>query len=122
MTPSVATAIEKDALCSVVGRSVLWTDVASAAVARVLRARHPLDYALIVQRAAAIMGSAIFLVIAPGTLAVYVPWYLTHWHFAPPLFPIARVLGVALIVGGLPFLLDWFAWFALWVVVTLYHV
>lgn len=75
--------------------------------------RHPLDYAPIVQRAAAIIGSAIFLVIAPGTLAVYVPWYLTHWHFAPPLFPIARVLGAALIVAGLPILLDSFARFAL---------
>jgi hypothetical protein len=49
----------------------------------------------IMQRAAAIIGSAIFLVIAPGTLAVYVPWYLTHWHFAPSPFPIARVLGAA---------------------------
>lgn len=65
------------------------------------------------QRAAAIIGSAIFLVIAPGTLAVYVPWYLTHWHFAPPVFPIARVLGAALIVAGLPILLDSFARFAL---------
>jgi protein-S-isoprenylcysteine O-methyltransferase Ste14 len=66
-----------------------------------------------VQRAAAIIGSAIFLVIAPGTLAVYVPWYLTHWNFAPTLFPIARVLGAALIVAGLPILLDSFARFAL---------
>ena len=65
------------------------------------------------QRAAAIIGSAIFLVIAPGTLAVFVPWYLTAWHFAPPLFPIARVLGAALIVAGLPILLDSFARFAL---------
>ena len=65
------------------------------------------------QRAAAIIGSAIFLVIAPGTLAVYVPWHLTHWYFAPPLFPIARVLGAALIVAGLPILLDSFARFAL---------
>lgn len=65
------------------------------------------------QRAAAIIGSAIFLVIAPGTLAVVVPWYLTHWHFAPPPFPIARVLGAALIVAGLPILLDSFARFAL---------
>jgi protein-S-isoprenylcysteine O-methyltransferase Ste14 len=66
-----------------------------------------------VQRAPAIIGSAIFLVIAPGTLAVYVPWYITHWHFASPLFPIARVLGAALIVAGLPILLDSFARFAL---------
>ena len=75
--------------------------------------RGGVEYAPIVQRAAAIIGSAIFLVIAPGTLAVYVPWYLTHWHFAPPLFPIARVLGAALIVAGLPILLDSFARFAL---------
>jgi protein-S-isoprenylcysteine O-methyltransferase Ste14 len=66
-----------------------------------------------VQRAAAIIGSAIFLVIAPGTLAVVIPWYLTHWQFAPPLFPMARELGVALIVAGLPILLDSFARFAL---------
>ncbi|MBA2962031.1 MULTISPECIES: methyltransferase [Ramlibacter] len=65
------------------------------------------------QRAAAIFGSAIFLVIAPGTLAGYIPWYLTHWQFAPALFPIARVLGAALVVAGLPILLDSFARFAL---------
>ena len=65
------------------------------------------------QRPAAIIGSAIFLVIAPGTLAVYVPWYLTHWDFAPALFPAARALGAALIVAGLPILLDSFARFAL---------
>ncbi len=64
------------------------------------------------QRAAAIIGSAIFLVVAPGTLAVYVPWYLTEWRFGPALFPIARVLGGALIVAGSAVLLDSFARFA----------
>jgi protein-S-isoprenylcysteine O-methyltransferase Ste14 len=66
-----------------------------------------------VQRAGAIIGTAIFLVIAPGTLALYIPWYLTRWHFASPLFPGARVLGAVLIVAGLPILLDSFARFAL---------
>jgi protein-S-isoprenylcysteine O-methyltransferase Ste14 len=66
-----------------------------------------------VQRAAATIGSAIFLIIAPGTLAVAIPWSLTHWHLAPPLFPIARALGAALIVAGLPILLDSFARFTL---------
>ncbi|MBV9891901.1 MAG: isoprenylcysteine carboxyl methyltransferase, partial [Rhizobacter sp.] len=65
------------------------------------------------KRAAAVVGSAIFLLIAPGTLAVCVPWVLTHWQFAPPLFPTARVAGGALIVAGLPVLLDSFARFAL---------
>lgn len=74
---------------------------------------RPFECAPIVQRAAAIIGSAIFLVIAPGTLAVVVPWTLTRWQFAPALFPIARGLGVALIAAGLPILLDSFARFAL---------
>src|SRR5262245_51279638 len=64
-------------------------------------------------RAAPIIGSAIFLVIAPGTVAVLLPWYFTHWHFAPALFPLARMLGVILIAAGLPVLLDSFARFAL---------
>ena len=65
------------------------------------------------RRAPAIIGSAIFLVIAPGTLAVYVPWYFTQWHFEPALFPIAPVIGGILIAAGLPILLDSFARFAL---------
>jgi protein-S-isoprenylcysteine O-methyltransferase Ste14 len=40
------------------------------------------------------------------------PWSLTHWHLALR-FPVARVLGAALIVAGLPILLDSFARFAL---------
>jgi protein-S-isoprenylcysteine O-methyltransferase Ste14 len=65
------------------------------------------------QRAAALLGSAIFLLIAPGTLAVYLPWYFTQWQFEPPLFPAAREFGGVLIVAGLPILLDSFARFAL---------
>ena len=65
------------------------------------------------RRTTALIGSAIFLVIAPGTLAVYLPWHFTHWHFDPALFPMARVIGGILIVAGLPILLDSFARFAL---------
>jgi protein-S-isoprenylcysteine O-methyltransferase Ste14 len=67
------------------------------------------------QRIGAVIGSAIFLVIAPGTLAVYVPWSLTHWHVAPPLlgFVAFRALGGIAIAAGLPMLLDSFARFAL---------
>src|SRR4029078_8179846 len=64
------------------------------------------------QRAAALLGSAIFLLIAPGTLAVYLPWYFTDWQVEPPLFPVARGLGAALIAAGLPILLDSFSRFA----------
>jgi protein-S-isoprenylcysteine O-methyltransferase Ste14 len=67
------------------------------------------------KRASAILGSAIFLVVAPGTLSIYVPWTLTHWRFAPPLLGVfsLRVIGALMIVAGLPVLLDSFARFAL---------
>ena len=67
------------------------------------------------RRLAAILGSAVFLVIAPGTLAGYVPWRICRWQFAPPLlgfFPF-RVIGALLIALGLPVLLDSFARFAI---------
>ena len=66
------------------------------------------------QRAAAIAGSALFLVIAPGTLVLYVPWVLGGWRMAPPLLGVVplRWLGVFLIAVGAPVLLDSFARFA----------
>lgn len=67
------------------------------------------------RRVAAIMGSAVFLVIAPGTVAVWVPWTICRWQLRPPLlgFSPFRALGVLLIVAGLPVLLDSFARFAI---------
>ena len=63
------------------------------------------------KRAVALLGSAIFLVIAPGTLAVYVPWTFTRWRMAPQLFGFSslRILGGLMIAAGLPVLLDSFA-------------
>src|SRR5271154_2187480 len=67
------------------------------------------------RRVAAILGSAVFFVIAPGIVAGWVAWWISHWNISPPLlglFPV-RVLGVVLIVAGLPILLDSFARFAI---------
>ena len=63
----------------------------------------------------AILGSAIFLVIAPGTVAVYLPWTISGWRFHPALlgFSAFRLLGALMIVAGLPLLLDSFARFAI---------
>jgi protein-S-isoprenylcysteine O-methyltransferase Ste14 len=69
---------------------------------------------LVMERSSAILGSAIFLVVAPGTIAVYLPWTICHWRFAPPLlgFFSFRIAGVLMIGAGLPVLLDSFARFA----------
>jgi len=67
------------------------------------------------RRLFAILGSAIFLVIAPGIVAGYVPWRICRWHLGAPLLGTSafRLVGVLLIVAGLPVLLDSFARFAL---------
>ena len=66
-------------------------------------------------RARAIVGSAIFLFVAPGTLAVYVPWAICRWHVAPPLlgFLPFRIIAVLMIAAGFPVLLDSFTRFAI---------
>jgi len=63
----------------------------------------------------AILASAVFFVIAPCVVAGYVPWLISHWKMSTPWLglPALRVLGVVLMVAGLPVLLDSFARFAL---------
>jgi protein-S-isoprenylcysteine O-methyltransferase Ste14 len=65
-------------------------------------------------RASAILGSAIFLVIAPGIVAGYIPWRICGWQVAAPLLGISlfRAAGVLLMAVGFPVLLDSFARFA----------
>jgi hypothetical protein len=68
-----------------------------------------------VNRPAAILGSAVFLVIAPGSIALLFPYWIDRWHMSPPLLGLValRVIGVLLICAGLPLLLDSFARFAI---------
>ncbi len=67
------------------------------------------------RRASAALGSAIFLVIAPGIVAGYIPWLISRWHWSPPFFGLSevRLVGILAIAMGLPVLLDSFARFAL---------
>lgn len=67
------------------------------------------------RRALAVIGSLVFLLIAPMTVAGLIPWTLTHWRNAEELGNHAtlRVAGVLLILVGVPVLLDSFARFAL---------
>jgi len=68
-----------------------------------------------VPKAIAILGSALFFVIAPLLLAGFVPWWITGWQFQPAFFghELIRAVGVALIIAGVPALIDSFARFAL---------
>src|SRR5215813_1046751 len=66
-------------------------------------------------KAIAVLGSALFFVIAPLGLAGFVPWWVSQWVFQPAFFGVdlTRVLGGMLIIVGAPGLLDSFARFAL---------
>src|SRR6478735_961309 len=63
----------------------------------------------------AILGSALFFVVAPLVLAGFVPWWTTHWEFRPAFFgfELTRAIGLMLIIAGVPGVVDSFARFAL---------
>src|SRR5690348_9493176 len=65
-------------------------------------------------KVSAIIGSAVFLVIAPGFVAGLVPWWISRWRLKPALFglPSLRVAGSVLIVLGMIGLFDSFTRFA----------
>jgi protein-S-isoprenylcysteine O-methyltransferase Ste14 len=66
-----------------------------------------------VRRAA--LGSALFLLAAPGVLAGLVPWLLTGWNFEEPVTPWLpfQIAGGALLAAGVAGVLATFARFVL---------
>ena len=66
-------------------------------------------------RGFALLGSAIFLVAAPGTVAGLVPWWMGGWRVHSPFFGFAflRFVGGLLIAAGLVILIEAFLRFAL---------
>jgi len=62
-----------------------------------------------------VAGTAVFLVIAPGFVAGWVPWRISHWRVGAPFFGLQlfRYVGGALLTLGVIGLLDSFVRFAL---------
>jgi len=67
------------------------------------------------RRVFAILGSGLFLLLAPGTVAGVVPWRISRWHVQAPLLGILalRFVGGLLIIASICVLLDSFARFAI---------
>lgn len=67
------------------------------------------------RRVFAILGTTVFLLLAPGVVVGLVPWWISRWHFHAPFlgFPPFRVIGAVLIAAGIPVLLESFGRFAL---------
>lgn len=68
-----------------------------------------------VRRVLAIIGSAVFLVLAPGFVAGLVPWWISHWHVKAALLGLSvlRFAGGALLALGIAGILDSFGRFAI---------
>jgi len=67
------------------------------------------------RRVFAMVGSALFLLLAPGFVAGLAPWWISRWRFEGSgigWLPL-RVMGGLLIAAGIPVLVDSFARFAL---------
>ena len=66
------------------------------------------------RKVAAIFGSAVFLVVAPGFVAGFAPWLISRWQLKPALFGLGsvRIAGDVLFGLGIIGLLDSFARFA----------
>ncbi len=67
------------------------------------------------RRVFAILGSGLFLLLAPGIVAGVVPWWISRWHVQAPLLgiPVLRLVGGVLIIASICVLLDSFARFAI---------
>jgi protein-S-isoprenylcysteine O-methyltransferase Ste14 len=68
-----------------------------------------------IRRVLAIIGSAVFLVIAPGFVAGLVPWWISGWRLEAPFLgmPLFRFVGAMMITLGVVGLLDSFFRFAI---------
>lgn len=62
-------------------------------------------------KAMSILGSVLFFVAAPVVVAGLVPWWIMRWEFQPAFlgFEVTRVIGVMLIIAGIPGIVDSFA-------------
>lgn len=65
------------------------------------------------RRPIAAIGSAVFFLVAPGTVAGLIPWLLTGWHVRKPVpyWAPMRVLGAILLIAGLIVLVQAFVRF-----------
>ena len=67
------------------------------------------------RRVFAVLGSALFFALAPGTVAGLVPWWISGWNVQPPFLGLfsVRVVGVLIVGASITALLDSFVRFAL---------
>lgn len=61
----------------------------------------------------ALLGSALFFLVAPGTIGVLFPWWISRWRFGEDATTGVSVAGAVLMLIGAAALIDCFVRFAL---------
>jgi hypothetical protein len=79
-----------------------------------MQSREICLYEQVIRKVAAIAGSALFLVIAPGFVAGLAPWWISHWRLQSAFLGLRflRFAGGILIALGTAGILDSFCRFA----------
>jgi protein-S-isoprenylcysteine O-methyltransferase Ste14 len=79
-----------------------------------MTAAHGTDTDSRSRRVFAVLGTAVFLVLVPGTVAGLVPWWISRWRVHAPFFGFTalRGMGALLIAAGIAVLLESFVRFA----------
>src|SRR5438045_3706658 len=92
-----------------------WGSVCAGTIPNLHRTSAPAYMRDMMRRMLAIIGSAVFLIIAPGFVAGLVPFWISRWHLEDPFLglPLFRFAGGMLIALGSLGLLDSFVRFAL---------
>jgi protein-S-isoprenylcysteine O-methyltransferase Ste14 len=82
-------------------------------VAMTIEPLSPSDHHI--RRTFALLGTALFLILAPGCVAGLLPWWISRWQFRAPFAGYAplRAIGAVFIAVGTYVILDSFARFAL---------
>lgn len=67
------------------------------------------------RKVSSLLGSAAFLVVAPGTIAVLGPWWIGRWARLPAFLGLEEIrdIGIVLVAAGIVPLLESFVRFAL---------
>lgn len=62
-------------------------------------------------RGEAAIGSALFFLLAPGTIAGLIPWLITRWRIEPDASPVLSIAGAVMLIPFAAMLVECFARF-----------
>ena len=96
-------------------KGAAFSPTLTAIACALLLLHNPAMRTITKERVSAALGSGVFFLVAPATIAGLVPWWIARWNFRPPFLGLEplRIVGALLIAAGAVVLLESFTRFAL---------